>query len=174
MTQLEKDQRQAALRASIADFQTKLEMLEDEKRALEAIPVKQEFKVWGPECREEYWNSGNVQDTFKANSDDESVIEAGLAHPTKEAAERHHEFLKMLRELEKFAVGHNEGWKPDFNNDNSTKWYIRIVELGVLAPDYWNTYNVTILPYFKTRELAQKAIDTFGGRLKILFEYYNS
>lgn len=152
------------------------EMMQDEHRALEAIPVKQEFKVWEPVEYDMFFDSGVLQSSrYLSNKDstDPIILEAGLAHPTKEAAERHHEFLKMLRELEKFAVEHNEGWKPDYKNEDEQKWNISFFS-RVLKPqiNWMDQHHLT--PCFKSRELAQKAIDTFGDRLKILFEYYNS
>lgn len=166
MTQLEKDQKLASLKIQI-------EMLEDEKRALAATPVTPQFKVWEPGTEQIYWYSGAI-DQFPNVSEkwDGQRIKSGQGHPTKEAAERHHSFLVMLHDLHKFAAEENEGWKPDFN-DSGNKYSIGI-EFGGWTVTSWNNYRYNILPYFKSHESAHKAIDTFGDRLKILFEYYNS
>jgi hypothetical protein len=147
-------------------------MLEDEKRALEATEVK--YKVWEPVNGETYYVGLEWGTQYcGAKADDEYVIR-GEAHPTKEAAERHHSFLVMLHDLHKFAVEHNEGWKPDWDSDNSEDKFNIEVKDGRISTERWRTFQVSVLPVFKTGALAQKAIDTFGDRLKILFEYYNS
>lgn len=174
MTPTEKNQKQAELRALMVDHQTKAQMLENELRALEATPVTT-YKVWEPKHGEDKWF------WYTQDKDRYSVINAGnisistrlgLIHPTPKAAARHHEFLVMLRQLEAFAVEHNEGWKPDWADGAEKKWGIISgdgLQLGWFVHDKYN-----ILPHFKSKEIAQKAIDTFGDRLKILFEYYNS
>lgn len=165
MTQREKD-------LKLASLKTQIEMLEDEKRALAATPVTV-HKVWEPNNGDQYiYTIGLGEFSNRLDEGDRTVLPLGLAHPTKEAAERHHSFLVMLHDLHKFAAEENEGWKPDFN-DSGNKYSIGI-EFGGWTVTSWNNYRYNILPYFKSHESAQKAIDTFGDRLKILFEYYNS
>jgi hypothetical protein len=175
MTQKEKEQRLGELKILLTDHSIALQMLEDERRALEATPVQEGFKVWVPGHKESYYDSAMVR-RFDNNSDtmDKPVIEAGLSHPTKEAAERHHQFLVMLHGLHKFAVEHNQGWKPDWEDTHQGKWAIGIEGADKLRAREVVFHNWSILPYFESEELAQKAIDAFGDRLKILFEYYNS
>lgn len=165
MTQLEKDQKRT-------DLLTKQQMLEDELRALEATPVTT-YKVWEPKSGG-WWDSVIIDSVMNyiPNRDD-LFVEVGIAHPTKEAAERHHSFLVMLHDLHKFAVEHNEGWKPDFNSWEH-KYTISFGAGHDVRTAVAQVSQVSSLPYFKSEEIAQKAIDTFGDRLKILFEYYNS
>lgn len=160
MTQAEKDLKIADLIAQI--------------RAVEATEVTV-HKVWEPGEREIYFYSSHLTSTvnYVTCSIDLQMIPAGLAHPTKEAAERHHSFLVMLHDLHKFAVEHNEGWKPDFMTVHSYKYSIGL-DYGKVIVSTWTDGFNGILPYFKSFAIAQKAIDTFGDRLKILFEYYNS
>lgn len=168
MTQLEKDQKRT-------DLLTKQQMLEDELRALEATPVTT-YKVWEPEYGITYWAFTGAKYTNARDSGDKLLLSCGLSHPTKEAAERHHSFLVMLHDLHKFAVEHNEGWKPDYTDCKQDKYQVEYSTLpsrpGFSVESFiWYT---SALPCFKSQEIAQKAIDTFGDRLKILFEYYNS
>jgi hypothetical protein len=167
MTQLEKDQK-------LADLKTRQEMLDNERRALEAVPVTI-HKVWEPRVCENYFDAlGARESTNTGHWVDEGSIETGLAHPTKEAAERHHSFLVMLHDLHKFAVEENEGWKPGYGENDNHKWQLEFdtirMEIGKVC---YRTYG-GVLPCFQSQDIAQKAIDTFGDRLKILFEYYNS
>jgi hypothetical protein len=173
MTELEKREKILALNLETASLRTKLEQMEDEYRALEATPVTT-HKVWEPGLKELYFDSAMLRE-FDNVSDkmDRPVIEAGLSHPTKEAAERHHAFLVMLHDLHKFAVEENAGWKPDWENRDEYKYNIGLDNGKLITTTWYSGWN-QITPYFKSKELAQKAIDTFGDRLKILFEYYNS
>ena len=171
MTKEEKNNKQLLVGMEIAALRAKLEMLEDEKRALEATPVNQ---VWEPKKDDSFWFSGRIYEVDFTGPEQKHMVSCGLAHPTKEAAERHHAFLVMLHDLHKFAVTENEGWKRDFFNDVDKNWFIMRNEKGELRTDYNNFWDVTPLPVFKSEEIASKAIDTFGDRLKILFEYYNS
>jgi hypothetical protein len=174
MTQKEKEQKQIELMKEYSDLKTRLEMLEDERRALEATPIQQEFKAWEPEENTKVWDAGTLEEiifpSFECAYD---LVNAGLYHPTKEAAERHHQFLVMLHELHKFAVEHNEEWTPDWGDIDSCKWHISMYN-GMFQVESWECRIVNILPCFKSSELALKAVNTFGDRLKILFTYYNS
>jgi hypothetical protein len=169
MTQLEKDQK-------LIDINTQLQMLEDQKRALEATPVQKEFRVWEPDGNE-CWDAVGLHNYFNSEDDlDKLAVKAGMCHPKPETAQRHHEFLVMLHDLNKFAVEHNEGWKPDYSNPNKESSFFIIINsdgrLGVEKA--YHPYTPSVLPHFQTYKFADKAIDTFGDRLKILFEYYNS
>lgn len=164
MTQTEKDQK-------LAELKTRLEMLENERRALEAAPVTPQFKVWEPEDDTLYWDSTTIDQYYSSPP----IRSSGICHPTKESAERHHSFLVMLHDLHKFAVEHNEGWKMNLDDPSQEKFsvYFNIYRNQLSVSTGFSTCYGAV-PYFKTNELAQKAIDTFGDRLKILFEYYNS
>lgn len=171
MTQLEKDQ-------ELINLKTQIQMLEDKKRALEAKQVTT-YKVWEPEVDEPYWHTISCAHFETMNWPGSPMLKTGLCHPTKEAAERHHSFLVMLHDLHKFAVEHNEGWKPVWNVGTQEKWSIGLNKKGQLYTHDLSHYRCTyyslpVLPLLKSEELSEKAIDTFGDRLKILFEYYNS
>jgi len=173
MTQKEKEQKQLELRRELADLQTRLQMLEDERRALEATPVQKDFKVWEPEESQTIWDSGTIESTSYSEYLWHNIFEVGMFHPTKEAAEHHHAFLVMLHDLHKFAIEHNEGWKPVWGQESEYIYWDR--EYDNISRDETWANQETILPHFKPGlNLAQKAIETFGDRLKILFEYYNS
>lgn len=174
MTQTEKDQKIAAITVDIENYVTTITALKSAREALEATPVTTPHKVWEPEHKENYHDSCVlINSVYHPSIGHDLTIEIGLAHPTKEAAERHHEFLKMLHDLHKFAVEHNEGWKPDWEDGAEKKWLLTFEGEAFLFS--WAIYNRrSILPHFKSLEITRKAIDTFGDRLKILFEYYNS
>ena len=63
----------------------------------------------------------------------------------------------------------NDGWVPDFENADISKYYLYVYENKVII----NRTCVTSIAivYFKSKELAQQAIDILGEELiKMIFE----
>lgn len=84
------------------------------------------------------------------------------------------------KELRKWAVIHklaiiaeylNEDWKPDWTDNNKAKYYIfknfQLKEIQIAAVTYscghWHIY-------FKTKELAEKAIKILGKEIEYIFD----
>lgn len=67
--------------------------------------------------------------------------------------------LKILGKLLCVADYLNEGWKPDWNNEDEQKWYIGTNKRVIV--DFYRQHNVNLV-YFKTEELAEKAIQIIG------------
>lgn len=78
---------------------------------------------------------------------------------TKEQLER----LLAINKLMNVAVYLNEGWKPDFCNNDETKWAIHYKRDNINAicviPS-WFTQTTEV--FFKTKELAQQAVEILG------------
>ena len=68
--------------------------------------------------------------------------------------------LKAIRDILVVAEYLNEGWKPDFKDYIQYKYSIDIVHLNIKVYR-WKESNISIT-YFKTKELAQQAIDILG------------
>lgn len=60
----------------------------------------------------------------------------------------------------------NEGWKPDWNNKDAVKWYIKKDERVYTDSCYMLNYGAI---YFKSRELAKKAIEIMGDEINYIF-----
>lgn len=94
--------------------------------------------------------------------------EHGLYFKTKEEAEQHLKERKLLFKLHQWAKEKNDGWEPDFTNDE-IKYYISCeCSYGgkKLKVDWYiNSVKFLKLPYFKTIEIARECIDIFGDEI---------
>lgn len=73
--------------------------------------------------------------------------------------------LLAINQLMNVAKYLNEDWKPDWNNDNERKFTIYINKNNTkICIDCKYIYNQCIV-YFKTEELAQKAINILGEEI---------
>ena len=68
--------------------------------------------------------------------------------------------LRAIRDILVVAEYLNKGWKPDFKDYIQYKYSIDIVHLNIKVYR-WKESNISIT-YFKTKELAQQAIDILG------------
>ena len=64
----------------------------------------------------------------------------------------------------------NEGWEPDWTNNNKAKYYIfkdfQLKEIQIAVTYSCNSGYV----YFKTKELAEKAIKILGKEIEYMFD----
>ena len=76
---------------------------------------------------------------------------------------------KLQSQMEMFARQNNEG-KIDWNDNNQKKWYFYInyirSEITIAWYAAYRTPNVT---YFTSREVAEKALEKFGDRIRELY-----
>ena len=94
--------------------------------------------------------------------------ERGLAFKTREEAERFKKEQILLFKLHKWAEEQNEGWTPDWKDDEEEKYTIRY--------DYKNNRFETFysysykefskLPCFISNDTAQLFIEEFGDEIK--------
>lgn len=71
----------------------------------------------------------------------------------------HIEKFKAIGKLINVAYYLNNGWKPNWEDQEELKWTLYINKNGV-EPDYTNCHSACV--YFKTRKLARQAIDILG------------
>lgn len=93
----------------------------------------------------------------------------GYYFNTREELEQHLKERKLLFKLHQWAKIKNDGWKPDWSNDDEEKYYITYFKdksLGVSWEITWGMINFTKLPYFKTSEITQECIKLFGNEIK--------
>jgi hypothetical protein len=82
-------------------------------------------------------------------------------------------FINQLK-LETIIKALNEGWKPDFNDNNQKKYYnwFSIIDGEFVFGDTYYTYGGMYVPsalYFKNEELAIYCMDNF---FDLYEEYY--
>ena len=87
---------------------------------------------------------------------------------TREEAEQRLKEQKLLFKIKKWAEIHNEGWKPDWSDLDSYKYMItRNSEDSTLRVRSWSwTDHMSVLPCFKSSEIAEKCIKEFGEEIK--------
>lgn len=136
---------------------------------------KKEFELSYPEEDETLYyivgNAMNIENTFFWTRDfnDRTTFEHGLYFETYEEAAQYLKERKLLFKLYQWAKFKNEGWVPDWSNDDEEKYYITYFKdksLGVSWEITWGMINFTKLPYFKTSEITQECIKLFGEEIK--------
>ena len=132
---------------------------------------KKEFELTYPRDKEMvYLADSEVTSMFYDAADkcDRNIFEHGLYFNTQEEAEQHLKERKLLFKLKQWAKIKNEGWVPDWSDDEEVKQYVGYdyeeEELGVTFTYEWQ--NFTKIPVFKSEELAQECIDLFGDEIK--------
>lgn len=107
-------------------------------------------------------HDGEIERTyFQANSNsDIRTVKFGNACKDGEYMQKRAEEIRLYNLLSNFAYEVNEGWEPDWDDDLESKWFIWFNSHRVA----WETIFITTMHspvdvYFKTKELAQKAIE---------------
>ena len=153
------DERQKLLRDEF------ISKLEDEKKEFELTYPKDKERVY-------FINKDTVgiSETYfwSGASSDRLMFEMGGYFKTKEEAEQYLKERKLLFKLHQWAKEKNEGWVPDWEEDEGKKWYVyyNYIEESLKVIWGYNSTNFIKLPYFKTEEIAQACIDLFGEEIK--------
>lgn len=156
-------------------LQINMNNLTDEERAT-LLPLvekanKPKNKVWKPEEGEKFYTlygDGSIYElTWFNNADRIKIYEIGNCFKTKDEAEFALERQKVITELKRFALEHNE--EIDGNNKQQNK-YILFYNLcgNSIGIDYWSSryYGIS----FTSKEIAWQAVEKIGKeRLK---KYY--
>jgi len=127
---------------------------------------------WKPELDQEYWFSdrdGVESYVYAGDKVDDGIIDSHQIFPTEELALTHRERevarLKVLRRIEEL----NEGWEPDFDNNNTLNYYIFCGHRDIsLRLDFsFNSQYLETAEYCRTREIAQQVIDELDDEWKL-------
>lgn len=132
-------------------------------------------KVWKPKKGDKYFIISSRLEVVKFNNQEDSidkkVINSGNCFKTREEAQHMAEKLKVIRELQDFALEHNDE-EIDWNDVNQEKLYLGM-NPKIKSIDIFHTCSWIYLPfniYFTSEEIAEKAIETIGeDRIK---KYY--
>lgn len=107
-------------------------------------------------------HDGKVEPTyFQANSNSDILtVKFGNACKDEEYMKQRAKEIRLYNLLSNFAYEVNEGWEPDWESAYQNKWYIYQSHSshgwGVTSYNQIQCMNEV---YFKTEELAQKAIE---------------
>lgn len=158
----------------IKEYDEKAKVLRDEFISMLKGDEK-EFKLTYPEYKDVVFyindNEGKIREWYFNPNDinDKYMFEHGLYFGTEEEAEQFLKERKLLFKLHQWAKEKNEGWQPDWSNDDEEKYFITYIDCESIELSWkitWGTMNFTKLPYFKTSEITQECIKLFGDEIK--------
>lgn len=135
---------------------------------------KKEFELTYPEDNEILYCVNNdiadiVEIDYNAyNMDDKFLYEHGYYFNTEQEVVQHLKERRLLFKLQQWAEKQNDGWKPDWEEDEKKKWYVYYnhVEESLKVTWGYNSTNFIKLPYFKSEEIGKECIDLFGDEIK--------
>lgn len=161
----------------LKEFNGKVEELKQEllaKLEQEDKEEKKPFLVDLPNDNDEFYYIDDYDNTIcersfhMYNSNNLFCYINGSFFKTKEEAEQHLKEQRLLFKIKKWAEIYNEGWEPDWSDDDKKKRYVYYnhVEERLKVTWGYNSTNFTKLPYFKSEEIAQECIELFGEEIK--------
>ena len=135
--------------------------------------TKSKVKVWKPNKNEKYCyigGDGDIYHTVNVNlTVDDCIFSIGNYFKTDEEAEHMVEKLKVIKELQDFAI-ENRDEEIDWYDKEQDKWEISYKDSNVepICNNYYRSQAFNI--YFASKEIAQEAIKKIGeDRIK---KYY--
>ena len=157
----------------IKEFDKKLQALRSE--FINHLNAKGEFEIEYPKDGDRVYFISNadssVQTTPFNYEHDHLMFERGLYFKTDLEAEQCIKERTLLVKLRQWAKMKNGDWKPDWSDYNVDKFVIlHDGEDDVFQVNNWTLSNhISILPVFKSREIAQECIDLFGDEIIEVF-----
>lgn len=140
----------------------------------EVVVEKNKIKVWEPSLGDLYYyinSNGEIEYRYYKNRNINDKRCIGNFFKTDEEADHMVEKLKVIRELQNFALEHNDE-EIDWVDNEQDKWEISYEDSNDGVKPAYNIYyraqafNI----YFTSKEIAQEAIKTIGeDRIK---KYY--
>lgn len=138
--------------------------LEDDKKEFEVeLPNKYDTLYFIDDISSEVYMTG-----FSTSKNEIARYLRGYFFETKEEAEQHLKECKLLFTIKKWAKEKNEGWEPDWEDTDESKYNLRYdyYDSEIKSTITFGRDEITKLPYFKTKEIAQACIDEFGEEIK--------
>ena len=137
----------------IEEIKKEVEQLEIEENGLENFKILGDFFF---ESNLHDIEMSAVQVITKFNStEDFNTFE------TKREAEEQAKKIKEYLKLYHVARFLNSGWEPDWTNNEEDKWFITF-DNNCFMVDFRSTTREKFTRYFKSKELAEKAIKYMG------------
>lgn len=100
----------------------------------------------------------------------ESGIKQGNVFKTVEDAEKERDRRALLYEFNQFKNDRNNGWTPDWEKFNTSKYFIAVDHDGYLkCMSMYCTKVFVQFGYFRNYEDCMDAIKKFGDRIKKLY-----
>ena len=158
------------LQKQIEEMKTKLDAMEAELNKPEVV-----INYWQPIESQRYY-SVNYLGLVDSSGYDKSYHKDKLRYrvfKTREEAEKYAEYVKAEETLRRVIAEANEGWLPDWSNEDSLKYKILYrCDLDRLSID---SYSVSkLLPnfmYIKSKELAEKLMLQYDDEFVTYLSY---
>ena len=160
---------------NIEELEQKVKRLEEQLTEVriellerKAEPIHLPYQVKIPSDLENYYTidiDGSIEGLYVYTHEIRVLFYLrGLAFKTKTEAEQYLKKSMLHFKYKKWAEEHNEGWKPNWN-DNDAKYYVEYEYGRFLIKYNSNNRTFTKLPYFKSEELAREFIDEFRDEI---------
>lgn len=110
--------------------------------------------------------------TFSIHDEDSKrLYELGLLFNTKKEAEQFIKEQTLIKKIKCYAKEQQGDWKPDWSDLTQCKYYVEIDHFSKKTKYdcYWEHNQLSKLPYFKSKEIAQACIDEFGDEILEVF-----
>ena len=137
---------------------------------------KQKTEIEYPFClKGECWQlriDGLVSEDWWSHSGyDQNCYQQGNMFTTQQEAIKERDRRNLLTRFRQFRDKCNGDWKPDFEDDNSWKYYIARIHKRNVFEIYscCNRESFSLFGYFKKQSDAKRAIELFGDEIKRLF-----
>lgn len=154
----------------IKEFNEKVEQLKDELIA--KLEEKKKFEVKLPDMYDTLYYIDDICSevyitNFVSSARDKDRYLRGFFFNTEEEAKQHLKERKLLFKLQQWAKIKNGDWEPDWS-DIENKYIIVYLNnrKHFTVESMWTVNRFYILPYFKTRKIAQECIELFGDEIK--------
>lgn len=127
--------------------------------------TKSKVKVWKPNKNEKYCyigGDGDIYHTVNVNlTVDDCIFSIGNYFKTDEEAEHMVEKLRVIKELQDFAI-ENRDEEIDWYDKEQDKWEISYKDSNIepICNNYYRAQTFNI--FFTSKEIAQKAIESIG------------
>lgn len=140
--------------------------LDDKKEFEVELPNKYDTLYFIDDISSEVYMTG-----FSTSKNEIARYLRGYFFETKEEAEQHLKECKLLFKIHQYAKEKNEGWEPDWEDDEQKKTFISYYKsstgvFNLACESTWVTNRFPKLPYFKSIEIAQECIKLFGDEIK--------
>ena len=160
--------------STITELEDKVKELMNEIETLKQQEKIEKFEYL-LENYEPYWilyNDGDIFDSiWTKDKTDCKRYEQGHVFKTQQEAKRERDKRALLTRFRQFRDKCNGDWKPDFEDDNSWKYYIARIHKRNVFEIYscCNREAFSLFGYFKNQSDAKRAIELFGDEIKRLF-----
>ena len=145
-------------------------------KILESKAKKKPYEVKVPDDIRNYYYADEIGEIYVVGniiSIDayKEIYQRGITFETEREVKQYERERILLFKLHKWAEEHNEGWKPNWNDEGEKKYYVTYnaysKEFETIF--YWSYQLIPKLPIFKSRELAKQFIEEFGEEIKEVF-----